>query len=466
MANTSNISVQDVLNTQSSRGKFRLHLPGGKWVLVLLALLLAGGGWYFFGSSSNGAQQTFQTQIVKRGNLSVTVTATGNLQPLNQVDIGTELSGTVDAVLVDTNDQVKKGQELARLNTTQLNDTITKGKASLASSEAKVRQAIATVKEAKTNLGRLQQLYKASGGKLPARADLDSASATLARAQADEAAARTSVTSAKADLSSSQTNLGKAIITSPIDGVVLSREVEPGQTVAASLSAPTLFTLAEDLAKMELQVSVDEADVGQVKEGQSAEFTVDAWAGRKYNATITRVSLGSTTTNNVVSYVTNLNVENTDLTLRPGMTATATITTQQREGVLLVPNAALRFTPSLPEPPAGMAPPDGATPPNGAAPAAGGNGAAPAQNSGGGILSKLMPRPPMMNKQSKSNGSSTKLLSNSEQKLWVLDDNGFPRPIEVKTGITDGKHTEILSGDVKADMKVITGSTSSSGGEE
>lgn len=454
--NTTTPSVQDVLKQKSGSGK----KGGGKWKgwLATIVVLLAVGAaaWYFLNPSTSTARQVFTTEAVKRGDLKTTITATGNLQPLNQVDIGTELSGTVDTVLVDTNDEVKKGQELARLNTTQLQDTITKNKASLASAEAKVIQAKATVKESQLDLNRLRQLYKSSGGKLPARSDLDSAEATLDRAQADEAVAKTTVVSSKAELSSSQTNLSKAIITSPIDGVVLSREVEPGQTVAASLSAPTLFTLAEDLAKMELQVSVDEADVGQVKEGQSAEFTVDAWAGRKYNATITRVSLGSTTTNNVVSYVTNLNVENTDLTLRPGMTATATITTQQRAGVLLVPNAALRFTPDLPEPPAGMATPDGTAP---------ANNAAPAQNSGGGIISQLMPRPPMMNKQSKSNGSSSKSLSNSEQKLWVLDDNGFPRPIDVKTGITDGKQTEILSGDLQADMKVITGSTSS-GGEE
>lgn len=434
MANTNDKSVQDVLNAGSGR-KSRSRLPIGKILLFLSVILLAGGGWYWYSNASGETQQTFQTQAARRGNLSVTVTATGNLQPLNQVDIGTELSGTIESVLVDTNDEVKKGQELARLNTTQLNDTITKSKASLASSEAKVQQTIATVKEARANLGRLQKLYTASGGKLPARADLDSASATLTRAKADEAAARTSVTSSKADLRSAQTNLGKAIITSPIDGVVLSRQVEPGQTVAASLSAPTLFILAEDLSKMELEVGVDEADVGQVKDGQKAEFTVDAWPGRKYPATITRVSLGSTTSDNVVSYLTTLAVENQDLTLRPGMTATATINTDSRENVLLVPNAALRFKPDF----------------------QGQNGNRSANRSNESFLSKLMPRPPGRRQREQSNRAE-KSTDNSEQRVWILE-NGRPHPVKVKTGITDGKMTEIITGDLQADAQVIVGST-------
>ncbi|EIJ33753.1 efflux RND transporter periplasmic adaptor subunit [Thiothrix nivea] len=440
MMNPTTPSVEEVLKQKQTRGK-RRSWKG--WLASLVLLAVAGGaGWYYLNSSSSSSQQTFQTQVAKRGNLSVTVTATGNLQPLNQVDIGTELSGTVDAVLVDTNDPVKKGQELARLNTTQLNDTITKSKASLASADARVKQSAATVKEARTNLNRLRQLYQSSGGKLPAKSELDSAAATLERAQADEAVAKTSVTSAKAELRSAETNLGKAIITSPIDGVVLNRSVEPGQTVAASLSAPTLFTLAEDLAKMELEVGVDEADVGQVKDGQQAEFTVDAWPGRKYPATITRVSLGSTQADNVVSYLTTLAVENADLTLRPGMTATATISTESRENALLVPNAALRFTPSFRS--------NGA---NGSA-----TSAANGQNDGG-ILSKLMPRPPGMGRPRTQPSKPEVSVGNSEQRVWVLE-NGHPRPLKVKTGITDGKMTEIVSGELQPDMPVIIGSSS------
>lgn len=436
-------SVQDVLKQKTGSQK-----TGGNskraWkstLAIVVALAMAGGaGWYFLSKPATTRQQSFQTQSVKRGDLSVTVTATGNLQPLNQVDIGTELSGTVDAVLVDTNDTVKKGQELARLNTTQLDDTITKTKASLASAEAKVKQAAATVKEARANLNRLQQLHAASGGKLPSKAELDSAAATLERAQADETVSKSTVASAKAEVRSAATNLGKAIITSPIDGVVLSRSIEPGQTVAASFSAPTLFTLAEDLAKMELEVGVDEADVGQVKDGQKAEFTVDAWPGRKYPATITRVSLGSTLSDNVVTYLTTLTVANTDLTLRPGMTATATIATNSRSDVVLIPNAALRFTPVMP--------------------AANGVVSGGQQNSS--FLSKLMPRPPGMGRP-RTQPTKEENTSNSEQTVWVLD-SGNPAPVKVKTGISDGKMTEMVSGDLQPDMQVIVGSSSANGG--
>lgn len=430
---TTNDSVKAVL---AAGGKKKSQGNKGKWLLALLVagIVSGGAGYYFMGSSQTKSQTSYKTTPAKTGDLSVTVTATGNLKPKNQVDIGTELSGTVDEVLVEANAVVTKGQKLASLNTTQLQDTITKGKASQASAQAKVKQAAASVKEARTKLNRLRELYSASGGKLPAKSELDSAVATLERAQADEAVAKTTVTSATAELRSSQTNLGKAIITSPINGVVLTRTVEPGQTVASSLSAPTLFTLAEDLAQMEVEVGVDEADVGQVKAGQKAEFSVDAWPGRKYPAEITRVSLGADTSNNVVSYLTVLAVQNTDLTLRPGMTATATIKTEARENVLLIPNTALRFTPVV-----------------AAAPAA-----ASANSS---FISKLMPRPPGMGTAKKRpNGSSPAASPDGMQKIWVLENNA-PLAVEVKTGISDGKQTEIVSGGLKEGMAVITEST-------
>jgi len=430
---TTNDSVKAVL---AAGGKKKSQSSKGKWLLALLVagIVSGGAGYYFMGQSQTTSQASYKTTPAKLGNLSVTVTATGNLKPKNQVDIGTELSGTVDEVLVEANAVVTKGQKLASLNTTQLQDTITKGKASQASAQAKVKQAAASVKEARTKLNRLRELYSASGGKLPAKSELDSAVATLERAQADEAVAKTTVTSATAELRSSQTNLGKAIITSPINGVVLTRTVEPGQTVASSLSAPTLFTLAEDLAQMEVEVGVDEADVGQVKAGQKAEFSVDAWPGRKYPAEITRVSLGADTSNNVVSYLTVLAVQNTDLTLRPGMTATATIKTEARENVLLIPNTALRFTPVV-----------------AAAPAA-----ASANSS---FISKLMPRPPGMGTAKKRpNGTSPAASPDGMQKIWVLENNA-PLAVEVKTGISDGKQTEIVSGGLKEGMAVITEST-------
>ena len=439
-------SVQAVL-----AGATNSNRPARRWLTwLILSALAAGGAYYFWGQPTKSTPIRYVTSEVKTGDIRVTVTATGNLKPKNQVDIGTELSGTIDAVLVDANDEVKKGQKLAILNTNQLEDTITKAKATLASNQAKVTQASASivqsqasVREAQAQFNRLQQLYEASGGRMPAKSDLDTAKATLDRAKADvdnnkaaELAAKAAVAEAKANLNSAQTNLGKAMITSPIKGVVLTRSVEPGQTVAASFSAPTLFTLAEDLGQMEVEVGVDEADVGKVKNGQKAEFTVDAWPGRKYPAEITRVSLGSTTTENIVTYVTVLAVQNQDLTLRPGMTATATIATDSRNNVLLVPNAALRFTPPAPE-------------------GASSTGERPADSSSS-FVSKLMPRPPRMMNQPRQRPTSTPPNPEGMQRVWVLDNTNVPAPIEVKTGLTDGKMTEITSGQLQAGMRVIT----------
>jgi HlyD family secretion protein len=221
-------------------------------------------------------------------------------------------------------------------------------------------------------------------------------------------------------LKTDETNLSKGTIRSPVDGVVLARKVEPGQTVVAAMTIPVLFTLAEDLTAMELQVKVDEADVSSVKLGQPASFTVSAWPGRSFPATIRRVGIGSTITDNVVTYKTVLTVKNKDLALRPGMTATASIVTAQRDNVLLVPNAALRFTPPSKT--------DDAR--------------------GGSFVSNLVPRPPSDVKR-----PNTASLENPQ--IWILTDAG-PKAIVVKTGVSNGRQTEIISGDLKAGMAVIT----------
>jgi HlyD family secretion protein len=216
----------------------------------------------------------------------------------------------------------------------------------VASAKAKVAQTTATVKEAQAGLARLEEVARLSGGQVPSKAELDSGRAALARAVADEASARAGVKDAQAALSTDQINLSKASIVAPADGVVLTRTVDPGNAVAASLQAVTLFTVAEDLTKLRLWVYVDEADVSAVKVGQDASFTVSAYPGRAFPAKVTRVGFGSTITDNVVTYLTYMDVDNADLALRPGMTATSTITATQRKDVLLVPNAALRFAPT------------------------------------------------------------------------------------------------------------------------
>jgi len=387
--------------------------------LILGALLLA-----VLGRSGDGAAlQQFRTEKVSRGDLTVTVSATGNLQPTNQVEVGSEVSGLVESVYVDDNDRVSAGQVLARLDISKLQDQVINARAALTSAEARVQQAEASVKESEANLSRLRQVAELSGGKVPSKAELDTAEATAARAVADEASARAAVEQAQASLSSAETSLAKASIRSPIDGIVLTREIEPGQTVAASFQAPVLFTLAEDLARMELQVDVDEADVGQVQEGQTATFTVDAYSGRKYPARITRVGYGSQTKDGVVSYKTILSVDNDDLSLRPGMTATAEILAVERHGVLLVPNAALRFTPP----------------------------AAAASQPSRSFVSNLFPRPP----QSPSRSASGAANADGSHNVFVLRD-GQPVAVPVTTGPTDGRLTEVTGAELQEGMEVIT----------
>ena len=411
-------ALQRLLETHSTGRSTRRWL----WLAATLAVV-AGLGLFLLRSEDKTAGPRFKTEPVVTDTLVVTVSATGNLQPTNQVDVGSELSGIIDQVFVDVNDQVKKGQILARLDLSKLEDSVARSRANLASAKAQVLQARATVAQSRADLARLREVARLSGGKVPSAGEMDSADADFKRAEADEAKARAAVSQVQADLQSDETNLRKASIRSPIDGVVLAREVDPGQTVAASFQAPVLFTLAEDLAKMELQVDVDEADVGQVREGQNATFTVDAWPGRRFEAVITRVSFGSQEKDSVISYLTELEVSNNDLSLRPGMTGTAEITTLVRENALLVPNAALRFTP-----------PESGT---------------EQKKSGASLLGALMPRPPQQT------GSQATAASGSAPRVWVLRD-GQPVPLEVRTGATNGRMTEIVGENLKAGMEVVT----------
>ena len=402
------------------------------WATATFVVVAATGGWWWQANRAANAAPSYSTQAVARGNLTLSVTANGTIQPTRSISIGSELSGTVLKVNVDVNDTIKKGQVLVVLDTAKLNDQILRSKASLASATAKVAQTQATVKEATAALERFEAVAALSGGKVPSKAEMDSSRAALARAVADEASARAGVSDAQAALSTDQTNLSKASIVAPADGVVLTRAVDPGNAVAASLQAVTLFTVAEDLTKLRLWVYVDEADVGSVKAGQEATFTVSAYPTRKYPAKITRVGFGSTITDNVVTYLTYLDVDNSDLSLRPGMTATATIIATNRKDVLLVPNTALRFTPT-----------------------AAADGKAAAKTS---VLSGLGPRIPGGTRRSAAAGASTA----TAKQVWVLpagsakDGTGVAVAVAVTPGISDGHMTEITGGDLKAGMMVIT----------
>ncbi|WP_153110460.1 efflux RND transporter periplasmic adaptor subunit [Propionivibrio limicola] len=415
-SDNANNALPDFLKAGTSsrflgRSKRFWAMAGATSLVVLLAVAFSGGG--------KGQAGQYLTEEAATGNLVVSISASGTLAPTRSVDVGSELSGTLEAVLANENDKVTKGQIVARLDTAKLRDAVAKSQAALDAAAATVAQTEATLGEARANLDRLRHVAELSGGKVPSKTELDSAEAVWRRAVANLASARASVSQAKATLQTDQTNIEKAVIRSPINGVVLTRKVEPGQTVAAQMTTPVLFTIAEDLTKMELQVKVDEADVSNVQLGQPASFAVSAWPGRSFPATIQRVGLGSTTTDNVVTYKTVLTVTNDDLALRPGMTATARIITAKRDDVLLVPNAALRFSP-----------------PNG-----------PEAGPQGGIISRLMPRPPMPKKQ------APKAQADNKQ-IWVLRD-GQPVPVPVQTGASNGRQTEITGGALKAGMAVI-----------
>mgnify|MGYP002631659254 CR=1 FL=1 len=330
-------SLQDILDTES-RSNVSPKKIFGYLALTVLGLILIAFLW----PENKNQQYSYQTEKITTGSLIVTVSATGKLRPTNQVEVGSELSGIVEAVYVDENDTVTAGQVLAQLDTSKLRDTVEKSRSALMGREAAVAQARATLSEVNTNLYRLRQLHKISNGKIPSQNEIDAAVANVRRAQADEASALAAVDQAKADLRSDETNLSKATLISPINGVVLKRSVEPGQTVAASFQAPVLFTIAEDLSKMKLHVDVDEADVGNIKNGQKSYFTVDAWPDREYSANIHRISFAAEIKDDVVTYPTILDVDNSDLSLRPGMTGTAVITTLDLTNQLLVPNAAFR----------------------------------------------------------------------------------------------------------------------------
>lgn len=392
-------------------------------VVTLVTVLIAAVIVLVF--PKNDISPQYKTAQVQQGNLIVTVTATGELEPVNQVEVGTEVSGTIETVAVNYNDRVKAGQVLARLDTETLQAQVLKSQAALESAQANLLEARASVVEARNELRRLNHVHELSGGKVPSRHDLDAAEAALNRIQAEEVSAKAKIAEAKATLRVDQTNLAKAVIRSPINGIVLERKVEPGQTVAASLQTPVLFTLAEDLAQMELHVDVDEADVGQVKHGQDATFTVDAYPDRIFSARITEVRYAPQTEEGVVTYETLLSADNSDLSLRPGMTATADILVKKVENAILVPNVALRFTPPEQE--------------------------QQDTKRTRGLVGTLLPRPPMRSTSKKHQDTPT---HSRYKHVWALRD-GVPVAIPVTVGTTDGSMTEVVAGEIKPGMSLL-----------
>lgn len=443
---TNQAELDDFLGGRPPSKFKRYALWAGIAIGVLLLILLL---MRLFGAAEKSG---YATEQVQKGNLTVTVSATGKLAPTNQVTVGSQLSGQVIKVLVDVNDRVTAGQTLALIDPSQFDDQVKQAQASLAANTAAVGQAQATLAQSRATLSRYQEVSRLSGGRVPAKTEMDQAIADRDRALANLNAANANVVSARAALSSAQTQRVRAVIRSPVTGVVLARQVDPGQTVAASFNTPTLFVIAQDLSQMKLEVAIDEADVGSVKNGQRATFAVDAFPGKTFPATITRVDVGSnlsvqdassssstssasSTTAQVVSYAADLSVANPDEQLRPGMTATADIVTMEKKNVLLVPNAALRFKPQT--------------------------AGAPAAQASGGIAGALTPR---MRRRGGGADGAKPLERGSKQSVFVKQADGSLKEISVTTGDSDGSMTEITGGDLQPGMQVVTGQLAGSGG--
>lgn len=403
--------------TKSSRA-FRIG------VVAVIAAVAAAGVWYF-GFADKVKAPTYRTVEITRGPLEVTVVANGTVNPVRTVSIGSELSGIVRKVNVDVNSVVKAGDVLIELDDSNLKANVNQAKASLASAKASLAEAQATLVEAEAKMRRYEELNKSSGGRLPSRTELDVQRATVLKSKAGVQSALAAIDDAQATLDTRLTDLSKSQIKSPVDGVVLTRSVEPGYAVAASLQAVELLTVATDLRELELEVDVDEADVGQVKEGQDATFTVASYPNKRFPAKLTKVAYGSTTsTDNVITYTAYLDVKNPQLELRPGMTATATINTAKSENALLVPRTALRFKPVV---------------------------NSGSQKSGVGIM-----MPPHRPRGTKTAKEVSLAQYQRNQTVYVVDEKGNAKPVEIVTGLTNGRMTEVISGPLQAGDKVIT----------
>jgi HlyD family secretion protein len=314
------------------------------WLLPAIVLLvLLAAGWWFVGHRGEADAGGYRTEAVERGEIRNAISATGTLAATATVDVGTQVSGTLQSVDVDFNDTVKAGQVIARLDPSTLQARLDQAAATLSSAQAALGEAQATARNAEADYARKAEL---AGKQLIARADADAARAARDSARARIASAKAQVRQQQASVSSARLDVEKSVIRSPVDGVVLERAVEPGQTVAASLQTPTLFKIAGDLSKMEIVLAIDEADIGQVKVGQQARFTVDAFPERNFRGRVTQLRLAATNTSNVITYPVVVEVENPEQVLLPGMTANAEIEISRKENVLTVPNAALRFRPA------------------------------------------------------------------------------------------------------------------------
>jgi HlyD family secretion protein len=391
-------------------------------VLILVAVLAVTASLAaYYRSSGDDVAPEYTTAAVSRGDVVETVEATGTLQAVTTVQVGTQVSGTIQSLHADFNSQVRKGQVIARLDPSLLQAQVEQAEATIVRLEADVERSKVALEDGEVKLRRAHQLLAAQ--LIPA-IDVENAQSTVRQAQASLKAAQAQVTQATGSLNQHRVNLSHSIITAPVDGIVISRNVDVGQTVAASMSAPTLFVLAKDLTAMQVNASIDEADIGRIKPGQAVTFRVDAHPRDLFRGTVSQVRLEPTVVQNVVSYVTVIDVPNEELKLKPGMTANVTVEVERADNVLRVPNSALRFRPAQADAPANAQGQAGAQAPAGQPQAA----QAAARSQG-------MRRP----------------------SVWVMRE-GQLQQVRVRPGVSDGSVTAIVDGELTENMQVVTGS--------
>jgi HlyD family secretion protein len=424
---------------------FTVHVK--RWIPRLVVVALIAGSVAFLAIKRPWAKRedpiTFSTVVVGKGAIAAQVTASGTLSAVGTVQVGAQVSGRVVELHADFNDAVKQGQVIAKLDEQVLKAQILSAAASVAVAAANVSKAQVAVMDTERQLRRQQTLGEQA---LVAGAAIESAEVAAETAKAAMVAARASLAQAQAQLSQTRLNLSYATIYSPVDGVVLSRAVDVGQTVAASLQAPVLFTIAQDLARMQINTAVAEGDVGRLVEGMTATFTVDAFPGRQFNGVVRQVRNAPTTTQGVVTYDAVVMVDNSDKALRPGMTTNVTFVLAQVADAVKIPNAALRFKPSREQMMAVSAALGGSAGFGGSG-RPGGSGGAPGSGAAPGMGGPAgMGGPP---------GGAGKREASDKKVVWKLVD-GKPRRVMIKPGLTDGSSTQLLEGDLQPGDQLVT----------
>ena len=410
---------------QITRRRKKRRIRGWMIWVLLAACLAAGGSWYGFARVTTVDTVRYTTTQATKGDITVVVTAVGSVEPTQQVKMASLISGTIAEVPVAINDVVTQGTVLARLDTSSLEAELARDKASLAARKAEVEDMLAAQQSAEAARVRAQKMRDRG---LNSEEDMATAATLKRRADAALASAAANVQVAEADVKLSQTNIDKAVIVAPIDGMILDMDASVGQTVSSSTNTDTLFTLAHDLGQMQLKVDVDEADIGQVAVGDTAMFSVDAYLGQSFPGKVTIMHYAPTTVDGIVTYPTILAIDNSDHKLRPGMTASADITVEHVAGVLTVPNAAFRYAPPVAR-------------------------VAAARSSG--LLGMLFSGGGSGRSTRQTTSVTNDVTKDGFRNLYVLR-GGAAVPLAVKTGLTDGDLTEVMDGDLTEADQVIT----------